>query len=219
MGECKKALQESNCDYEGAVRWLKQKGLLTSEKRADKETREGVIASFISPCRRKAVMVEVNCETDFVARSEFFVKFIDILGNRFLDSEEPIDVENLPQEKTKNKFTEILERTEPANIFPEDKEVKNMGEELKLLISRLQENIRIRRAITLHSDGCRYGYYVHRPYSERVGLQACVVQLATDPQVQDQEANEIIDEFADDMATQILGSPPKYLNFDQIPED
>jgi len=157
------------------LRWLKQKGLLTSEKRADKDTREGVIASFLSPCRRKAVMVEVNCETDFVAKSELFVKFVDKLGNRFLDSEEPIDVENLPQEETKNKFTEILEHTEPANIFSEDKEVKHMGEELKLLISRLQENIRIRRAITLHSDGCRYGYYVHRPYSERVGLQACVV--------------------------------------------
>jgi hypothetical protein len=56
-----------------------------------------------------------------------------------------------------------------------------MGEELKLLISRLQENVRIRRAITLHSDGCRYGYYVHRPYSERVGLQACLVEVATDP--------------------------------------
>ncbi len=88
-----------------------------------------------------------------------------------------------------------------------------MGEELKLLISRLQENVRIRRAITLHSDGCRYGYYVHRPYSERVGLQACLVEVATDPQVEDQEANEVIDEFADDMACQILGSPPKYLNF------
>lgn len=86
MGECKKALEESNCDYEGAVKWLKQKGLLTSEKRADKDTREGVIASFVTPCRRKAVMVEVNCETDFVAKSELFVKFVNSLGNRFLDS-------------------------------------------------------------------------------------------------------------------------------------
>jgi elongation factor Ts len=69
MGECKKALEESNCDYDAAVSWLKRKGIQTSEKRSDKETREGVIVSFLTPCRRKAVMVEVNCETDFVAKS------------------------------------------------------------------------------------------------------------------------------------------------------
>lgn len=57
MGECKKALEESSGDYEAAVRWLKQKGLSTSEKHANKETREGVIASFVTPCRRKAVLL------------------------------------------------------------------------------------------------------------------------------------------------------------------
>lgn len=90
-------------------------------------------------------------------------------------------MENLTNEESKIKFAEILERTEAGKIFPEDKEVKHMGEELKILISRLQENVRIRRAVTFHSDGCRYGTYVHRPYAEGVGLQACVVELATDP--------------------------------------
>lgn len=97
MGECKKALDESSGDYEAAVRWLKQKGLSTSEKHANKETREGVIASFVTPCRRKAVLLEVNCQTDFVAKSDLFVQFVNGLGNRFLDSEEPVEVENLPQ--------------------------------------------------------------------------------------------------------------------------
>jgi translation elongation factor EF-Ts len=84
-------------------------------------------------------------------------------------------VENLPVEETKAKFAEILDQTEPGRLFPDDKEIKNMGEEHKLLIARLQENVRIRRAVTFHSDGCRYGSYVHRPYSGGVGLQACVV--------------------------------------------
>lgn len=66
---CKTALEESNCDYDRAVGWLKNKGMLTSEKRADKETREGVVASFLTPCRRKALLLEVNCETDFVAKN------------------------------------------------------------------------------------------------------------------------------------------------------
>lgn len=72
--------------------WLKNKGLLTADKRSDKETREGVIASFVTPCRRKAVLLEVNCETDFVAKSDLFLKFVDTLGNRFLSSEEGINV-------------------------------------------------------------------------------------------------------------------------------
>ena len=49
--------------------WLKKKGLLSAEKRAEKETREGVIGSMVSGCRSKVVMVEVNCETDFVAKN------------------------------------------------------------------------------------------------------------------------------------------------------
>lgn len=63
-----------------------------------------------------------------MAKSDLFVQFVNGLGNRFLDSEEPLEVENLPQEETKAKFDEILERTEPAMIFPEDTSVKNMGE-------------------------------------------------------------------------------------------
>jgi elongation factor Ts len=69
MGECKKALEESECNHENALQWLRQKGLTSADKRADKETREGVIASFVTPCRTKAVMLEVNCETDFVAKN------------------------------------------------------------------------------------------------------------------------------------------------------
>lgn len=144
---------------------------------------------------------------------------MDALGNRLLDSEEPVELQDLPPEEAKTKFAELLGRTEPGRIFPEDKDVKDMGEELKLLISRLQENIRIRRAVTLHSDGCRYGSYVHRPYAGVVGLQASVVELATDPEVVEEEHEEVLNEFADDMATQILGSPPKYLSFEQIPEE
>jgi elongation factor Ts len=66
--------------------------LATSEKRAQKETREGVIASFVTPCRRKALLLEVNCETDFVAKSDLFLKFVNGLGSSFLHKEEPINV-------------------------------------------------------------------------------------------------------------------------------
>ena len=57
------------------------------------------------------------------------------------------------------------------------------------------------------------------PYTEGIGLQACVVELTADPEPVEEEAEDFINEFADDMATQILGSPPKYLNYEDIPEE
>ena len=85
MGECKKALEESSCDHEQALQWLRKKGLTSAEKRAGKETREGVVASFVTSCRKKVVLLEVNCETDFVAKNELFLNFVQGLGNKFLE--------------------------------------------------------------------------------------------------------------------------------------
>ena len=61
IGECKKALEESNCDHEKALQWLKNKGMVTAEKKAEKSTREGVIAARTLPVRKSAVLLEVNC--------------------------------------------------------------------------------------------------------------------------------------------------------------
>ncbi len=70
--DCRKALQESNGDFQKAVEWLREKGMDTAAKRADREASNGVIEMYSHGGGRVGVMVEVNCETDFVARSEQF---------------------------------------------------------------------------------------------------------------------------------------------------
>jgi elongation factor Ts len=70
--DCKRALEESSGDYEAAVAWLRTKGLSTAAKKADREAREGVIASYIHHGSRLGVLLELNCETDFVARTDDF---------------------------------------------------------------------------------------------------------------------------------------------------
>ncbi len=70
--DCRKALQESNGDFQKAVEWLREKGMATAAKRADREASNGVIEMYSHGGGRVGVMVEVNCETDFVARSEQF---------------------------------------------------------------------------------------------------------------------------------------------------
>lgn len=72
--DCKRALEESGGDLEKATHWLREKGLSTAAKKADREVREGVISSYIHHGARLGSMVELNCETDFVARTDDFQK-------------------------------------------------------------------------------------------------------------------------------------------------
>jgi elongation factor Ts len=75
--ECKRALAESNGDLEAAVDILRKKGAASAAKKAGREAREGVIAQAISPGAKVGVIVEVNCETDFVAKNDGFRAFCD----------------------------------------------------------------------------------------------------------------------------------------------
>ncbi len=74
--DCQRALTESGNDMEKAVEYLRQKGLAAAQKRAGRETNEGLIDAYIHPGSRIGVLVEVNCETDFVARNEEFRAFV-----------------------------------------------------------------------------------------------------------------------------------------------
>ena len=70
--DCRKALTEADGDYQKAVEWLREKGMATAAKRADRDASQGVVELYSHGGGRVGVMVEVNCETDFVARSEKF---------------------------------------------------------------------------------------------------------------------------------------------------
>ena len=72
MLDCRKALQEANGDYQKAVDWLREKGMATAAKRSDREASNGVVEMYSHGGGRVGVMVEINCETDFVARNEQF---------------------------------------------------------------------------------------------------------------------------------------------------
>jgi elongation factor Ts len=82
MMDCKKALTESNGDLEAAMTLLRKKGAATASNKGAKEAREGLIAQFIAPGGRLGVLVEINCQTDFVARNEMFRAFADDVAKR-----------------------------------------------------------------------------------------------------------------------------------------
>ena len=68
--DCQKALQESDGDWDKALAWIKQKGLANAEKKADRQTSEGYVGSYVHSNGKLAALVELQCETDFVARGE-----------------------------------------------------------------------------------------------------------------------------------------------------
>ena len=76
MMECKKALTETNGDFEKAMEWLRKKGIASAEKKAGRVAAEGVVESYIHMGGNIGVMIEVNCETDFVAKTPEFKNFV-----------------------------------------------------------------------------------------------------------------------------------------------
>ena len=77
MGACKEALAASNGDMDEAVKYLREKGLAVAAKRVDKESKQGIVALAEAADKKSMALAEVNCETDFVAKTEAFVKFVD----------------------------------------------------------------------------------------------------------------------------------------------
>ncbi len=84
--DCKKALQESNGDYEGALDYLRKKGQKVAEKRADKDANEGVVVALLDASGKTGVVLALSCETDFVAKNEIFVDLANKLAKLALDS-------------------------------------------------------------------------------------------------------------------------------------
>jgi len=85
MMDCKKALEESNGDFEAAVDFLRKKGAKVAANRQDRDAKEGVVLAKTSSDNKTAVVVSVNCETDFVAKNEDFIKFADQVASIALD--------------------------------------------------------------------------------------------------------------------------------------
>ena len=87
MADCKKALDESQGNMEEAIEILRKRGAASAAKRADRSANEGIIIAKTSPDGSKSVIVEVNCETDFVARNEEFVKYAEEIANALLNND------------------------------------------------------------------------------------------------------------------------------------
>lgn len=102
--DCKKALEESNGDFEAAVDFLRKKGAKVAANRADRDAKEGVVLAKTSSDKKTAVVVSVNCETDFVAKNADFIAFAETIANIALDKK-PAGIDELKALPFNNEIT------------------------------------------------------------------------------------------------------------------
>ncbi|MCX5687640.1 MAG: translation elongation factor Ts [Candidatus Omnitrophica bacterium] len=173
MMDCKKALEESNGDLETAIDILRKRGQVVALKKAGRCTKEGVIGSYIHSNNKIGVLLEVNCETDFVARSEDFKQFVKNVSMHiaatspsYVSREEvPGHIlereKNVLKESVKNKPDNVLEKIVQGKIekfysevclvdqpFVKDDKI-TIKDYLNELIGKTGENILIRRFVRL----------------------------------------------------------------------
>jgi elongation factor Ts len=155
MMKCKEALVENNCDMEAAVDWLRKKGLAAASKKAGRVASEGLVGLAIT--KGKGVLVEINSETDFVARNEQFQGYVRHVTNLFLKQDG--DMEHLA-----------------ASPYGHDTG-RNVSEELTNLIAVIGENMNMRRVGSLSvTPGVVVGY-VHGAISEGLGKLGVLVAI------------------------------------------
>jgi elongation factor Ts len=169
--DCKAALSENAGDVEAAIDYLRKKGIAAAARKAHRETGEGLVESYIHPGGRIGVLIEVNCETDFVARTEDFQAMVkDLAMQVAAASPLYLGVEDIPEEALAREKEVLLEQAresgKPENVLEKIVEgrLKKYYEEACLLeqkfvkdtdltvqdvvkdaIAKLGENIRVRR--------------------------------------------------------------------------
>jgi len=123
MLDCRKALQEANGDFDKAVDWLREKGMATAAKRADRDASNGTVELYSHGGGRVGVMVEINCETDFVARNEQFRKLAHEIALQIAASAPKyITAEEIPASEIEHEAeiarVRAKEEGKPENILP-----------------------------------------------------------------------------------------------------
>lgn len=173
MMDCKKALQESNGDIEVAVDYLRAKGILKAAKKTGRATKEGIIGAYIHPGDKLGVLIEVNCETDFAARTDKFMELVRNLAMQVAAAnpicvnreEVPLDVlerekqiyrvqalESGKPEKVIEKMIEgKLEKFYKENCLMEQSYIrdpeKSVEDVIKEAIATIGENIKVARFV------------------------------------------------------------------------
>ena len=186
MMDCKKALMENDGDMDKAIDWLREKGLAQAAKKAGRIAAEGAVVQYISEDGTVGAIVEVNCETDFVAKTENFMNFANAVA-KHVALANPADLESLSKQ---------------AFIDDATKTIEDMISDATVAIG---EKISIRRFARYQTTGV-VSSYIHM--GGKVGV---LVELATTA-----GDNEAVKELAHDLCLQIAAAKPEAVRREEV---
>ena len=187
--DCNAAIQEANGDLEKAVEILRVKGISKASKKMSREAKEGVVA--VSGNNKKTSMIEVNCETDFVAKNEDFISFVKELSE--INNDCNSEIEKVKLSKMKNSQT--------------------VDENLVAIIAKIGEKITIGRAKTIsHNNSINFNY-LHTVVKDNLSKLAVITSLET------KDTSDKIKSFGKQLSMHIAASNPISLDKDGIDKD
>tara|TARA_B100001057_G_scaffold374597_1_gene379265 strand:+ start:821 stop:1672 length:852 start_codon:yes stop_codon:yes gene_type:complete len=176
--DCNLAIKESSGDLNKAIEILRVKGISKASKKMSRDAKEGVVA--VSGDQNKTSIIEVNCETDFVAKNEDFTNFVKELSE--INNEKNSNIDELKIAKMKNG------ETVESNIVA--------------LIAKIGEKITIGKIKTIENPGTINNYYLHTVVKENIGKLAVVVSLET------KDNSDIVKTFGKQLSMHIAASNP-----------
>ena len=187
--DCSAALKEANGNLDKAAEILRVKGIAKASKKMSRDAKEGVIV--VSGDTNKTSLIEVNCETDFVAKNNDFIDFVKELSE--INNRCSSDLDKLNNSKMSNG--------------------KTVGDNLISLVSKIGEKITIGKAQTIENNNAKNFIYQHSVIKDNVSKLGVVVSLETI------EKNEHINLFGKQLSMHIAASNPLALNSDEIQKD
>ena len=187
--DCNLAVKESGGDLDKAIEILRVKGISKASKKMSRDAKEGVIAT--SGDENKTSLIELNCETDFVAKNEDFVLFAKELSD--LNNQNESDLEKLNKSSMTNG--------------------KNVEDNLVALIAKMGEKITIGRAKTFNHSGAKNFNYLHTVVKDNLSKLAVIVSIETNAKT------DLVKSFGKQLAMHVAASNPLALDSNSIDKD
>ena len=187
--DCNLALKESKGDLDKAIEILRVKGIAKASKKMSRDAKEGVVV--VSGNKKKTSLIEINCETDFVAKNSDFINFVKELS------------------EINNECSSDIVKLNDANMS----NGKTVKDNLVALIAKIGEKITIGKASTIENSNSKNFIYQHTTIKDNVSKLGVIVSLETD------ENSAEVNSFGKQLSMHIAASNPIALNSDDIDDD
>tara|TARA_E500000178_G_C16937235_1_gene714591 strand:+ start:142 stop:996 length:855 start_codon:yes stop_codon:yes gene_type:complete len=186
--DCKKTLEENNNDIEKSIESLRKKGLAKASKKSDRAANEGAIGIYSN--ESFSVLIKVNSETDFAAKSDTFLNFLDNLGKKALENND-----------------NNLNKTQFLKLDYEDGTVQDY---FNSMIAKIGENLILNDLIIKNNKNSNYSFYIHNSYRNNIGKIISFLEYSAD------NINNEIETLSKNLCMHIAAMKPESLDIDDL---